>query len=66
MNVVSCKDGDIVDVNKKGRRFYALITGRIAGGNITKFAIRPLGRENYTTATAHEVVGIYRKAKGSA
>ncbi len=62
VTIGSIKPGDIVDVNHKGRRFYAIVKAK-AG---RKLDLRPLDRNvNYFTATSYDVVGIYRKAKGS-
>jgi hypothetical protein len=62
MSIASIRVGDIVDVNHKGRRFYAIVKDKVG----RKLDIRPLDRNvNYFTATGHDVVGIYRKAKGS-
>jgi hypothetical protein len=53
--------GDIVEVDKKGRRFFAEVTGKAKG----ELKIRPITRETYGTATSHEVVQQYRKTKNS-
>jgi hypothetical protein len=58
--------GDIVEVDKKGRRFHALVTEleQVASGRF-ELALRPLdSRISYRTATVREVVGVWRKAKG--
>lgn len=56
--------GDIVLVDKKGRRFHALVTEleqRETGRY--ELAVRPLdARISYTSATVREVCGIWRKA----
>lgn len=74
MTIGSVKAGDVVHVDKKGRRFHALVTGKIGigaalvTGNTVKagdLTILPFTRETYRTASAREVVGIYRRAKGS-
>ena len=55
MNLASVKVGDIVEVDKRGRRFYAEV--RETGPEL---ALRPHDRRvNYYTATAREVVGVY-------
>jgi hypothetical protein len=59
--------GDIVEVDRKGRRFHALVesveqreTGRF------DLAVRPLdGRSTWRTATVRDVVGVWRRARGS-
>jgi hypothetical protein len=58
--------GDIVEIDRKGRRFHALVesvdqreSGRFDLG------VRPLdGRSTWRTATVREVVGVWRRAKG--
>jgi hypothetical protein len=58
--------GDIVEIDKKGRRFHALVreleqleTGRF------ELIVRPLdSRISYHRATVREVVGVWRKARG--
>jgi hypothetical protein len=58
--------GDIVEVDRKGRRFHALVeaieqreTGRF------DLAVRPLdGRSTWRSATVRDVVGVWRRAKG--
>jgi hypothetical protein len=53
--------GDIVEVDKNGRRFHAVVLEKQAG---ILSRIRPIERGiTYTTATAHEVVVHYRKTK---
>jgi hypothetical protein len=57
--------GDIVEVDRKGRRFHALVesvqqreTGRF------DLAVRPLdGRSTWRTATVRDVVGVWRRAR---
>jgi hypothetical protein len=59
--------GDIVEVDRKGRRFHALVeaieqreTGRF------DLSVRPLdGRSTWRTATVRDVVGVWRRAKGA-
>jgi hypothetical protein len=59
--------GDIVEVDRKGRRFHALVesveqreTGRF------DLAVRPLdGRSTWRTATVRDVIGVWRRARGS-
>jgi hypothetical protein len=60
--------GDIVEIDKRGRRFHALVreleqleTGRF------ELIVRPLdSRISYHRATVREVVGVWRKARGRA
>jgi hypothetical protein len=57
--------GDIVEIDRKGRRFHALVeaidqreTGRF------DLDVRPLdGRSTWRTATVREVVGVWRRAR---
>ena len=50
--------GDIVEVDRLGRRFHALVTGSAAGG----LGIQPLDRRvSYRRCRAHEVVGHWAK-----
>lgn len=72
MTLGNIKAGDIVHVDKKGRRFYAKVTDTKmpVGAALIKQArfiqIMPCCNESYRTATAREIVGHYRKAAGSA
>lgn len=57
--------GDIVEVDKKGRRFHALVVELEQGSN-GRFAlsVRPLdSRISYRQATVREIVGVWRKAR---
>jgi hypothetical protein len=59
--------GDIVEVDRKGRRFHALVEGieRRESGRFD-LAVRPLdGRSTWRTATVRDVVGVWRRAKGA-
>ncbi|MBI5103552.1 MAG: hypothetical protein HZB46_00930 [Solirubrobacterales bacterium] len=58
--------GDIVEVDRKGRRFHALVTS-VEQRESGRFdlGVRPLdGRSTWRTATVREVVGVWRRAKG--
>ncbi len=60
--------GDIVQVDKKGRRFHALVTelDQQDSGRF-ELCLRPLdSRISYRTATVREVVDVWRKARRSA
>lgn len=55
--------GDIVEVDKKGRRFHAIVTG-IEQGESGRFdlEVRPINKGiSHRTATVREVVGVWRK-----
>ena len=57
--------GDIVEVDKRGRRFHALVTElEQTGTGRFELGVRPLdSRISYRTATVREVVGVWRKAR---
>ena len=55
--------GDIVEIDKKGRRFHAIVTS-IAQGESGRFDLefRPINRGiTHLTGTVREVVGVWRK-----
>jgi hypothetical protein len=57
--------GDIVEIDKKGRRFHALVTelDQVASGRF-ELSLRPLdSRISYRSATVREVIGVWRKAR---
>lgn len=57
-SISNVRGGDIVDVNKKGRRFFALVTDKSG----RELQIRPLdSRINYFTAKSSEVECAYRR-----
>lgn len=63
MNLASIKTGDIVEVDKKGRRFHALVRGLDQG----ELAVHPFDRRvTYRQATAREVVGIWHANRQTA
>ncbi len=56
--------GDIVEVDRKGRRFHALVTGieQLDSGRF-ELDVRPLdSRISYRRATVRQVVAVYRRA----
>ena len=60
--------GDIVEVDRKGRRFHALVTA-IEQRESGRFdlELRPLdGRSTWRSATVREVVAVWRKARPAA
>ena len=60
--------GDIVEVDKKGRRFHALVTelAQLESGRF-ELNVRPLdSRISWRTASVREVVGVWRKARALA
>ena len=60
--------GDIVEVDKKGRRFHALVLEleQSASGRF-ELSLRPLdSRISYRTATVREVVNVWRKRRAAA
>jgi len=57
--------GDIVEIDKKGRRFHAVVD-ELEQGDSGRFElrVRPLdSRVSYHHATVREVVGVWRKAR---
>ncbi|MEA2294226.1 MAG: hypothetical protein QOE86_1865 [Solirubrobacteraceae bacterium] len=57
--------GDIVLVDKRGRRFHALVTEleQLESGRF-ELAVRPLdSRISYRTATVREVIEVWRRAR---
>ena len=59
--------GDIVLVDKKGRKFHALVTEleRLESGRF-ELVVRPLdSRISYRTATVREVVEVWRKRRAA-
>lgn len=64
MTLGSIRAGDLVAVDKKGRRFLAVATERAAGGELR---IRPLDRAlTWRVATAREVVGHWKPTAATA
>lgn len=60
-SLTTIKPGDIVEVDRKGRRFYALVKEKQPR---LLSRIEPLdSRITYTTATSHEVVRHWRLTK---
>jgi hypothetical protein len=54
MRLEGIERGDIVEVDRKGRRFHALVTGSAPGG----LAIQPLDRRvSYYSCHSREVIG---------
>lgn len=59
------RPGDIVEVDKKGRRFHALVTDTpLPPWAKSGLSIRPFNRhETYRHATAREVCAVWRKSR---
>jgi hypothetical protein len=58
MRLDGIQAGDIVEVDRLGRRFHALVSGSPAGG----LGIQPLDRRiTYRSCRAHEVVAHWAK-----
>jgi hypothetical protein len=56
--------GDIVEIDKRGRRFHALVTEleQLESGRF-ELVVRPLdSRVSWRTATVREVVDVWRRA----
>jgi hypothetical protein len=57
--------GDIVEIDKKGRRFHALVSelSQLESGRF-ELVLRPLdSRVSYRTASVREVLAVWRKAQ---
>jgi hypothetical protein len=56
--------GDIVEVDKKGRRFHAVVEEMVqADSNRFELRLRPLdSRVSWRTASVREVVALWRRA----
>lgn len=62
MNTQGVDTAAIVKVDKRGRKFFAMVVER-DGRN---FAIEPLSREaNYRHCTSSEIIGIWRPSKAT-
>jgi hypothetical protein len=58
MRLEGIQTGDIVEVDHKGRRFHALVTGSLPGG----LALAPTDRRiNYFSCRSREVIGHWAK-----
>jgi hypothetical protein len=58
MRLEGIEGGDIIEVDRLGRRFHAIVSGNAPGG----LAIQPLDRKiSYRTCRAHEVQGHWSK-----
>ncbi|HEV3046533.1 MAG TPA: hypothetical protein VGY13_04145 [Solirubrobacteraceae bacterium] len=58
MRLEGIQTGDIVEVDLRGRRFHALVTGTAPGG----LALQPLDRRvNHYSARSREVIGHWSK-----
>lgn len=57
--------GDIVEVDRKGRRFHALVEAvEQRGTGRFDLSVRPLdGRSTWRTATVSDVLGVWRRAR---
>ena len=58
MRLEGIQTGDIVEIDRNGRRFHAVVTGSAPGG----LSVQPTDRRvNYYTARSREVVGHWAK-----
>lgn len=54
MRLEGIKIGDVVEIDRHGRRFHALVTGIVAGG----LTLQPIDRRvNYHGCRSHQVIG---------
>jgi hypothetical protein len=66
MQLASIRPGDIVLVNRAGRRFYAEVVGHESDGITQRLVVRPLDRNvTWRSATARQVIGIWHANKGT-
>jgi hypothetical protein len=60
VTLAGVKPGDIVLADRKGRRFYAIVTER----RERELAVEPIDRRvTYHVVKAREVLGIWRKSR---
>jgi hypothetical protein len=61
MTISTVRPGDIVLVDRKGRRFHAIVAGDPMRGSVEVTPIDP--RVSYYSAKAREIVGHWRRSK---
>lgn len=70
MTTASLKPGDIVEVDKKGRRFHAIFKQRLGvGAALTggELVVMPLDKRiSYRQASSREITGIWHANKQTA
>jgi hypothetical protein len=67
MNVTSVREGDIVECDVRGRRFFALVTGPPSGSGQRTLPVRPITPSiSFRVVSAAQVIGHYRRSKQSA
>ena len=60
MNITGIREQDIVEVDIRGLRFYAIVVQKLKG----KLEIEPLSKGiSYRSATARQIVTRYRRCK---
>lgn len=58
MRLEGIRIGDVVEIDRHGRRFHALVTGTTPGG----LMLQPLDRRvNYHNCRSHQVIGHWAK-----
>lgn len=64
MRTTGIKEGDLVECDVRGQRFFARVNSDTNGDRLIK--VEPFNvAVGYRSATARQIVGHYRKARGS-
>lgn len=62
MNLAGVQSGDVVLADRKGRRFFAVVTGK----GQRELQVEPIDRRvTYHHVKAREVIGIWRKSRAT-
>lgn len=64
MRLTGIRPGDVVEVDKRGFRFFARVTGS-PNGTVPVEPLHAKGGNSYRSATSREVVGHYSRRAGS-
>jgi hypothetical protein len=66
VNTAGVRDGDVIECDVRGRRFFALVQEKLPAQRGV-FRVRPItAGVTYRTVKAVEVIGHYRRSKTSA